>query len=152
MGDLMLVKSLGAFSLIGAIVFATAGSIRAAVPENVIKRWQDSAPEALNVTVLSKSETSATRPYGKLPGGSVTTTNVTLTTQVNLVHRTASGLVPGSVIVVRYEITRYQPPPGPPVLALGIVLNPGERATAYLKRTSEENFQPACAMRCLVKL
>jgi len=148
----MLLKSLSAFSLIGTIVIAAAGAIWAAVPENVVQGWQDSAPESLNVTVLSKDETSATRPYGTLPGGSVTTTNVTLTIRVDLVHRTASGLVTGSVIVVRYEITRYQPPPGPPDGAQGIVLNIGDRATAYVKQTNDRNFQLACAVGCLVKL
>jgi hypothetical protein len=151
MGDYMLHKSVSA-GLIGAIVFAAAGSIWAAVPEKVIQGWQDSAPEALDVTVLSKDETSATVPYGTLPGGSVITTNVTLTTQVDAVHRTADGLTPGAVIVVQYEIIRYQPPPGPPDGARGIILNIGERAAAYLKQTNGKNFQLACAVGCLVKL
>jgi hypothetical protein len=83
-----LLKSLNAFSLIGAVVVYTAGSIWAAVPENLIQSWQASAPEAVNVTVLSKDETSSTRPYEGLPGVSVTVTSVTLTSQVDAVHRT----------------------------------------------------------------
>ena len=148
----MVLKSLSAFTVVGAIVVAAAVSIYAAVPENIIRGWQDAAAEALNITVLSKDETSTSRPYGTLPGGSLTTTNVTLTAQVDVVQRTASGLAPGSVIIVQYEITRYQPPPGPPDGARGIVLNIGEKATAYLKQTNVKTFQLACAFGCLVKL
>jgi hypothetical protein len=148
----MPLKSFVAFGLTVSIVIAAPGRISAAVPESVIQGQQNSAPEAMDITVLSKDETSTTRPYGTLPGGSVTTTNVTLTAQVDVVHRTASGLALGSVIVVQYEITRYQPPPGPLDGAQGIILNIGDKAAAYLKPANDKNFQLACVMGCLVKL
>jgi hypothetical protein len=148
----MLLKSLFVLGLFGATVAAATEEIWAAVPANVLRGWRDGAPEALNVTVLSKDETSASRPFGTLPGGSVTTTDVTLTAKVDVVHRTASGVAPGSVIVVRYELTRYTPPPGPPDGSRGIVLNIGEKAAAYLKQTNENNFHLACLFGCLVKL
>src|SRR5437764_15382144 len=124
MGDFMLHKSISAFCLIAAIVVAAAGSIWAAVPLNQVRSWQDSAPEAVNVTALSIDQTSETRPYGN--GGSVTTTLVTLTAKVDVVHRTVSGLVPGSVIVVRYSRSGQTPPV--PGIQQDIVLNIGERA------------------------
>jgi hypothetical protein len=144
----MLLKMLGTFSLIGAIVAAAAGSIWAAVPLSQVRDWQKTAPEALNVTALSIDQTSATRPSEN--SGSVTTTNVTLTATVDVVHRTASGLVPGSVIVVRYSRSRQIPPV--PGIQQDIVLNIGERAAAYLKQTNEKIYGLACPFGCLERL
>ena len=146
----MLLKSLGACSFVGAIVIS--GSLYAAVPETIIQGWRDNAQEALDLTVLSKDETTQTRPYGSLPGNSVITTSVTLTAKVDVIHRTATGLAQGSVIVIQYEITRYQPPPGPPDGVRGVILNVGEGAAAYLTRASGKLFHLACVTGCLVKL
>jgi len=75
---------------------------------------------------------------------------VTLTAKVDVVVRTASSLVPGSVIVVRYEIMHSEPPtPGP---QQNIILNPGEKAVAYLKHNNGNNFTCAAAPGCLDKL
>jgi len=74
-----------------------AATARADVPNKVIQGWQDSALESLRLTVLSKQETSPARPW-VAGGGSVTTTEATLTAKVDEVHRTASGVALGSVI------------------------------------------------------
>ena len=134
----MLRKSISAFCFIAAIVLVATGSIWAAVPEKVLRAQEGSAPEAVNITALSIDETSETRPYnGKVPGASVTTRHITMTAKVDVVLRTASNLAPGSVIVVRYENTFHEPPlPGPQPT---IVLNTGDRATAYLKRGSSSD-------------
>jgi hypothetical protein len=83
-----------------------AATARADVPNKVIQGWQDSALESLRLTVLSKQETSAARPW-VAGGGSVTTTEGTLTAKVDEVHRTASGVAPARSLPVRYGITRY---------------------------------------------
>jgi hypothetical protein len=79
----MLFKMLRAFGLIGALVAAAAGSVWAAVPLAQVRDWQKAAPEAVNLTALSIDQTSASRPYGD--GGTVTTTNLTLTARVDVV-------------------------------------------------------------------
>ena len=150
MGDHVLRKSLVASSLIVVIVASATAAAWAAVPTKVIQGWQDSAPEVLQLTVLSKQEASATRPW-VAGGGSVTTTEVTLTAKVNEVRRTASGVATGSVITVRYGVTRYEPLPGPPDGNQGIVLNVAEEATAYLKQTNKDAFELACPVGCLTK-
>ena len=144
----MLLKSLGVFSLITAIAASATGVIWAAVPLSQVRHWQNGAPEALDITALSVDQNSATGPFGN--GGSVTTTRVTLTAKVDVVHRTASDLVPGSVIVVRYSIVRHTPPiPG---IQRDIVLDVGESAAAYLKRATERTYILACAFGCLERL
>ena len=78
----MLHKSLSAFCLIAVGVGSALRSehehqqsdvVAVAVPENVIRGWQNSAPEALDITVLSIDETSTTRPYGNSPGNTPST-------------------------------------------------------------------------------
>ncbi len=142
------------FGVVGALVVAVTGPNWAAIPTNVIKGWQDRAPEAMEITVLSIDELSAIRPYNATgSGGSQTTTQVTLTARVDTVHRTASNLVPGSVIVVHYVHTSYKmsrPPPGSG--DTNILLGIGDRAAAYLKKTGETTYEPAGAAGCLVKL
>jgi hypothetical protein len=143
----MLVKSLERFGLVTTFVAAAGGSIWAAVPLSAIRALQDAAPKAVNITAMRVDKTSATRQGNTQ---SVTTIDVTLTAKVDVVRRTASGLVPGSVIVVHYEITHQEPPmPGP---QQDIILNPGEKAVAYLKHKNENNFTCAAAPGCLEKL
>jgi hypothetical protein len=138
----MQLKSAGAFSLTGAIVAAAAGSIWAAVPLNQVLDWQKTAPEALKVTALSVDQSSAN--HSSEHSGSVTTINVTLTAMVDVVHRTTSGLVPGSVIVVRYSRSlRIPPVPG---IQQDIVLTIGEKAAVYLKQTNDKTYELACPL------
>jgi hypothetical protein len=142
------------FGIVGALVVVATGSNWAAIPTNVIKGWQDHAPEAVEITVLSIDELSAIRPFGEMgSGGSQTTTQVTLTARVDVVHRTASNLVPGSVIVVHYVHTSYKAPLPPPGAGdTNILLDIRDRAAAYLKKTRETTYEPAGAAGCLVKL
>jgi hypothetical protein len=152
----MLHKSISAFCLIAAIVIAAAGSIWAAVPSGEFQIARDSALEVVNITALSIDQNSETHPYGD--GVSVTTTRVMLTARVDVVHRTVSGLLPGSVIVVRY-LRSFRTPPVPGIQQ-DIVLNIGERAAAYLKQTEaaylkltdEKSYMLACPFGCLKKL
>jgi hypothetical protein len=141
----MLRKSLSVFCLIVAIMVAMAGAIWAAVPLTQVQAWQNSAPEALTITALSIDKVSETRPFGN--SGSLTTTLVTLTARVDVVHRTVSGLAEGSMIVVRYSLSLQDPPP--PGIQQEIVLNAGERATAYLKQENGKNYILACPFGCL---
>jgi hypothetical protein len=143
----MLLKSLRAFGLAATFVAAAVGSIWAAVPLSTIRAMQTAAPEAVNITAISVDKTSSTRHAN---AQTVTTIDVTLTAKVDVVVRTASSLVPGSVIVVRYEIMHSEPPtPGP---QQNIILNPGEKAVAYLKHNNGNNFTCAAAPGCLDKL
>jgi hypothetical protein len=145
--SLMFLKLLGAFGLVTIFVATAEVSIWAAVPLSAIRALQDTAPEAVNITAIRVDKNSATR-HGNAQ--SVTTTDVTLTAKVDVVRRTASGLVPGSEIVVRYEVTHREPPiPGP---QQDIILNPGEKAVAYLKHKDENNFTCAAMPGCLERL
>jgi len=98
-------------------------SLQAAVPASVIKGWRDSAPESVDVTVLSADKNSAVRPYDAVAGGLVTITNVTLHAKIDVVHRSASKLAPGAEIVVKYLVQHYDPV-APPDGNYGIVLGP----------------------------
>jgi len=138
------------FGVTGALVIAVIGSNWAAIPSNVIKGWQDHAPEAVEITVLSVDKQPAIRPSND---GSLTTAQITLTARVDVILRTASNLVPGSVIVVHYGHTSYKGPLPPPGAGdTNILLDIGDRAVAYLKKTGETTYEPAGAAGCLVKL
>jgi hypothetical protein len=120
------------------------GTLSAAVPDQVIRGWQNSATEALEVTVLSVTQITETRPSQR---GSITTIKVTLTAKVDAVHRSASGLTAGETIAIRYTVTREEPPvPGPQSEA---ILTKGDRAAAYLKSTGSTNFILAGAVGSL---
>jgi hypothetical protein len=143
----MLRRSLSAFSLIAACVAVAGGSIWAAVPLSTIRAMQDAAPEALAITATHVDKVSTTRRDN---AQTITTTDVTLTAKVDQVRRTASGLVAGSMIVVRYAVTHQDPPmPGP---QQDLILNPGEKAVAYLKRDNDNTFRCAAAPGCLDRL
>jgi len=59
-------------------------------------------------------------------------------------------LVPGSVIVVRYSISRQTPPM--PGIQQDKILDIGDRAAAYVKQTEGKTYMLACAFGCLEKL
>jgi hypothetical protein len=133
-----------------ATFFAHETVVRAAVPANVIKGWQDNAPESLDITVQSVEKNSTARTHDAVPGGSVTTTDVTLHAKIDAVRRSASNLTPGTEIVVRYVVQHYDPV-APPDGNYGVVLSPQDRATAYLKKASDGTFELNCVFGCLVK-
>lgn len=142
-------KSWQAALVIGVTVAIAAGSAGAAIPESGYRDIQDSAPEFLHITVLSVDKPSTTRPYDAHPGGTVTTINVTMTAKVDRVLRTASGLTPGAVIVVRYTVTHQSPPtPGPQEAA---ILSNGEKARAYLMKFDARTYGLAAEGGSLLK-
>ena len=122
----------------------------AAVPTNVIKGWQDNAPESVDITVQSVEKNSTARAYDAVPGGSITTTDVTLHAKIDVVRRSASNLTPGAEIVVRYVVQHYDPV-APPDGNYGIVLSPQDHATAYLKKVGDGTFELNCVFGCLIK-
>jgi hypothetical protein len=139
---------LSASCLIGAIAVVMTGSSRAAVPEDTMRAWRDKAPEALDVTVLSSDQASTTNVRrDRTPASTVTTAIVTLNARVDYVRRTASGVMKDSMIVVRYQVTREDPPV--PGVTGNRALLTGEKATVYLKNMGANDFVPACEA-CLV--
>jgi len=144
-------KAIVAICLASLAAIAAPTAIWAAVPINVIKGWQNSEPEALEITVQSVTQGAPeTRPMTGTPDGVVTRTGVTLVAKVDAVHRSASNLQPGAVIVVKFIVQRSNPrvPDG----NIGVVLSKGERARAFLKPTGDKTFGLAGAVGCLEKL
>jgi hypothetical protein len=143
-----------AFCLIGVVALAMTASSPAAVPSDTIKRWQEEAPDVVEFTVLWIDETSAIRPWPGMEGrrGSLRTTNVALTAKADAVRWTSSNLEQGAIIIVHYAVRRYAPPPAPPDGDLGVSLEIGDRAVAYLKMTGERTYELSCDVGCLVKL
>jgi hypothetical protein len=137
---------LSASCLIGALAVVMTGSSRAAVPEDTMRAWRDKAPEALDVTVLSSDQASTTNVRrDRTPPSTVTTAIVTLNARVDYVRRTASGVMKDSMIVVRYQVTREDPPV--PGVTGNRALLTGEKATVYLKNMGANDFVPACEAR-----
>jgi hypothetical protein len=116
--------------------FVATTPLEAAVPLSTIKKWQDSATEALELTVLSVNKsTRAGQAIGdQFPGCTQTFTDQTVTAKVDVVHRSAGGLQPGDVIVFDNTFMYVSPlsciVPGYP---MGETFNPGDRAEAYLR-------------------
>ena len=138
-----------------AITVAAVGPSLAAVPWRVIEEWRDKAQEVVDITVISVQTVPLMRPSEMCSGGSETTTKVTLTAQVDVVHRTTTGLTRGATIILQYAARRYDPPTLgciPPDGNYGVFLGIGERATAYLKKVDENAFELAGDVGCLVKL
>jgi hypothetical protein len=150
--DLLARSTLTALLLSGTVatLFTNETLVRAAVPANVIKGWQDNAPESMDITVQSVEKSSTARAYNAVPGGSVTTIDVTLHAKIDVVRRSASDLTPGKEIVVRYVVQHYDPV-APPDGNYGIILSPQDHATAYLKKVSDGSFELNCIFGCLVK-
>lgn len=121
-----------AFALaLGAFVVTAAGG-HAAVPSNTIKAWQDSAPEALEVTILSVREERQAQAVPGQPNCTQTRYEFTITAKVDVVRRSASGVRPGRTITLHDSALRTGPcalPGG----SFGEILNGGDRAAAYLR-------------------
>ena len=114
----------------GTLVVTAAASY-AAVPLSTLKRWQDGAPEALEVTVMSVKEDKRTVMWSS-PTCSQTIYDFTVTARVNLVHRSASGVQPGQTITLHNSLQATGPcvvPDG----SFGVVLNWGDHVEAYLR-------------------
>ena len=98
----------------------------------------EDAPEAVAITVLSVGLKEKRRAVE--PGGTSVLYDVAIKARVTKVVRSASGLVPGAVIPIRYESWKHtEPVMGPAEL---FVLKKGESWYAYLSRDGSE-YSPA---------
>lgn len=125
-------RTFAALALAAVALVATAAAGHAAVPLSTVKGWQDSAAEALEVTVLSVREEKHAQPVAGQPGCTQTRYELTVTAKVDVVRRSASGVQPGRTITFRHTALTT----GPcilPGMNFGIMLRDGERATAYLR-------------------
>jgi hypothetical protein len=147
----MLHRQIFAIYLASLAAVAAPATVWAAVPTKVIRGWQNSAPEALEISVVSVAESAPeTRAMNGTPGGVVTKISVTLVAKVDAVHKSATDLRPGAVIVIKYIVQRSKPlvPDGD----YGVMLDKGERARAYLKPAGDKTFELAGPVGCLEKL
>jgi hypothetical protein len=126
-----LCKSVLAAFVLARVVLATS-SADAAVPEKTIKAHQDSAPEALEITVVSATETTQAQPVAGQPGCTRTAREQTVTAKVDVVRRSAGGVQPGSTIVFRNSVVTLSPC-ALPGANFGTQLSAGDRAEAYLR-------------------
>jgi hypothetical protein len=113
-------------------MLAAAGPVEAAIPQSTIQGWQDSATEAIEITVLSVDESKRANPVAGVPGCVRTYTTLTVTAEIKVARRSASGLEPGNVIVFDDEVLSVWPC----VIVdgnIGQPLNPGDRAVVYLR-------------------
>jgi len=129
--------------LAATTLFAAAAPVEAAVAINTIKSRQNSATEALEITVLSVSESTQAHPFAGYPGCTRTVRNLTVTAKVDVVRRSTSGLQPGNVIVFDATVVSVWPcaiPGG----NFGQMLSPGDRVEAYLRPagTGDKMFLP----------
>ncbi len=91
--------------------------------------WENSAPEALEVTVLSARDEKRYEPKG--PNCNWTIHEYTITAKVDVVHRSASGVQPGRTITFKNTVTWTGCPI--PRGDFGAMVHDGDRAEAYLK-------------------
>jgi hypothetical protein len=113
-------------------MLAAAGPVEAAIPQSTIQGWQDSATEAIEITVLSVDESKRANPVAGVPGCVRTYTTLTVTAEIKVARRSASGLAPGNVIVFDDEVLSVWPC----VIVdgnIGQPLNPGDRTVVYLR-------------------
>jgi hypothetical protein len=90
-----------AFSFLAVLVFVTSIAV-AEIEPSYYKHWQQEAPEALLIKVLSVELITRYQDEEK------TTVFVTIQAQVQTVWRSDSGLSPGTVISISYEHTERQ--------------------------------------------
>jgi hypothetical protein len=123
-----------AFVLGLAVVAALAASglAQAAVPETTIKKMQDSTTEALKITVTSVQEVKEASSVPGHPGCTRTVSHLTVSAKVDLVRRSASGLMPGSSIGFDHTVITVWPCHLPGVNA-GPMLSAGDRVEVYLR-------------------
>jgi hypothetical protein len=139
--------------LTATTLFVPTTPIKAAVPLGTIKTWQDSATEALEIIVLLVNESTRAGPAigDRYPGCKRIDEDQTVTAKVEFVHRSASGLQPGDVIVFDDTFVSVSPSsclvPGYP---MGESLSPGDCAEAYLRpaETGGRKFVPTYMKAC----
>jgi len=115
------------------VVAWTTHDVRAELPPYVYKEWQEKAPEALVIKVRSvdKSETA---------GENWKQIEFTVKAEVQKVERSATKLVPGTTIEIRYSQRHYSPPMvGPSEVP---ALKEGQVCPAYLAAEGK-TYSPA---------
>jgi hypothetical protein len=125
-------RTLTALALALGLAGATAATGHAAVPNSTIKGWQDSAPEAVEVTVLSVRDDTQAQPVAGQPNCTQTRHELTVTAKVDVVHRTAGGLQAGRTITFHDSAMRI----GPcilPGMSFGAIWTVGDHVDAYLR-------------------
>ncbi len=115
--------------------FVVSGEANAAA---AFKNWEATAPEALEVTVLSVRQGEKTeRPMG--PNCTQIIREFTVTAKVDVVLRSASGVQPGRTITFHNSTVGT----GPCVIvggSFGATVNGGDRAGAYLRAAPDGAF------------
>jgi hypothetical protein len=127
-------------ALTAGLIVTAAAPARAAVPLSTIQGWKDSAPEALEITVLKVDESDQAAPVRGAPGCVHTHATLTVTAQINVAWRSSSGLAPGNVVVFTQDVMSTWPC----VMAganLGPSLAVGSRAAVYLRPAQSEARQ-----------
>ena len=124
----------------------------AEILSSTLRDMQDQAPEALRINVLAVDQQSRRREFEEKNGQKVIeeTISVTASARVQSVLRTASGLTPGSVVIILYDIKRRTP--SVPDARPPEILKPGETVRAYLsKARGAENYTPAAISQSFVR-
>ncbi len=120
-----------ALALVSSALVAPVAAGYAATPQSTVKSWQDSAPEAFEVMVLSVNEEKRQERL-MAPNCTQTIQGFLVTAKVEVVLRSACGVQPGRIITFRNSVT------GTGACAIpggnsGTVLSGGDRAEAYLR-------------------
>ena|ERR1700719_1204799 len=115
------------------VVILGTTDVRAELPPYVYKEWQEKAPEALVIKVLSVSKRETAGENWKQ-------IEFTVKAEVQKVERSATKLAPGAAIEIRYSQRHYSPPiVGPSEVQ---ALKEGQVCPAYLAAEGK-TYSPA---------
>jgi hypothetical protein len=128
-----------ALSLAIAVAVSSSASSKAAVPESTIKAQQDSAPEALEITVVSVTQSTQAQAVPGYPGCTRTVRELTVNAKVDVVRRSASGLQPGQTVAFNSTVISTFPCVFPGV-NVGQMVNVGDQFEAYLRPGAGATF------------
>ncbi len=131
--------NLKTLAIVSTMAIASLTGAYAAVPVCTTPARQDSAPEALEVTVLSVKGGTPVQTVVSQPNCIQTRQEFTVTAKVDVVRRSASGMQPGRTIAFRHSTIRTGPcalPDG----NFGAALNGGDRVQAYLRPALDGGF------------
>ncbi len=115
------------------------------MPPAAYRELQENAPEALTIRILSARISTTERrasDRGSATESRVASTLADYDARVEKVERSATGLVPGTVIRIHYVSETHRPPlPGPRPIP---VLQAGRTVPAYLRKSAEgSGYVPA---------
>jgi hypothetical protein len=138
------------FAFYSGVLVVLTNHASAEMPAAVYRRMQDTAPEMLDIKVLSVDRNFKGREVEEKNKrkARVETTSVVMTVRVETVSRTATGLKSGSIITINYQRKvhyhqvqdKYLPSPG---AHLPATLNVGDTMKAYLRQTSDRTYSIA---------